>query len=227
MIKLKKLLTERRRYEAEVMAQSRYIINQFKIAMQSGDKYQRIKDVGSIPAKYIVDQATDDIIETPNGRLAYTLDVRFYRRTMRMLGDLPFIIEAAAHEVKNMITIQVYYNPAAFPNQMNYLVAEIKDTLRHELEHIAQFNLFGKESYEYYRGKEDEVPFYKYLLLRHEVPAFVRGLYKTAKTKRIPLSQAIEEFFEYYENHFTSSSQVTKVRKVWTNYAKQNIQNFR
>ena len=227
MIKLKKILAEGRRYEAEVLSQSRYIVNLFKAALDSGDKYQRTKDVGSIPAKYIVDNETDDIIEAPGGRLDYRLDVRFHRRAMRTLGDLPFIIEATAHEDKNRIEIHVFYNPVAFPKEMNYFVAEIKNTLRHELEHIAQFNLFGKETYEYYRGKEDEAPFHKYLLLRHEVPAFVRGLYKTAKTERIPLSQAFEDFFEYYENYFTSSAQVNKVRKVWTDYAKRNISNYR
>ena len=42
MIRLKPLITENRRYEAEVGRQSRYIVNQFKNAMQSGTMKEQL-----------------------------------------------------------------------------------------------------------------------------------------------------------------------------------------
>jgi hypothetical protein len=222
MIKLKDLLLESRRYEQEVLTQSRFIINQFKNSLSSGKNLEIIED-GSIPSKYQVDYDEDEILET-DGFIYYDLALTIkVDKKNKLIGEgLPYHVYGEADE--STLVIDIIYHPKSFPESMNDLIATIKDTLRHELEHIAQFNLFGKEDYEYHK---DNLPFYKYLMLRHETPAFVKGLYKAAKTKRISLYQAMDDFFDEYIDEFNSKEEINIVRDLWTKYAQENIPTYK
>ena len=223
MIKLKDLLLESRRYEQEVLTQSRFIINQFKISLSTEENLE-ITEEGSIPSKYRLDLKQDELVDT-DGFIYYDLEVSIEVDEEGDLLGLPYDINGEADE--ETLVINIRYEPDGFPDAMNDLVAAVKDTLRHELEHIAQFNLIGKETFEYHGGDDDDLPFYKYLMLRHETPAFVRGLYKTAKTKRISFYQAMDNFFEEYIDEFNSKKEIKMVRDLWTKYAQENIPNYK
>lgn len=223
MIKLKDLLLESRRYEQEVLTQSRFIINQFKISLSTEENLE-ITEEGSIPSKYRLDLEQDELVDT-DGFIYYDLEVSIEVDEEGDLLGLPYDINGEADE--KTLVINIRYEPDEFPKAMNDLIAAVKDTLRHELEHIAQYNLIGKETFEYHGGDDDDLPFYKYLMLRHETPAFVRGLYKTAKTKRISFDQAMDNFFEEYIDEFNSKKEIKLVRDLWTKYAKENIPNYK
>ena len=70
-------------------------------------------------------------------------------------------------------------------------------------------------------GSDPDTTF-EYLTLSYEIPAFVQGLYKTAKTKKITLTQAIDEFLEEREAELTDKESA-KVKQIWTNWAKENL----
>jgi hypothetical protein len=118
------------------------------------------------------------------------------------------------------IEIRITYNPAVFPDEFNNLNAELKETLRHEIEHVTQFGFDLKNYFEEFEG---EIDFYKYLMLHHEIPAFVRGLYKRAKFKKMSLSDAFDDFFEDYIESFNSPQEIEQVKRVWINWAKSNL----
>ena len=162
-----------------------------------------------------------ELQDTEDGFIEYDLIIEFVPEDSSKLGGLAYDIEAEAGD--DVIQLSIEYDPKAFPSQLNSFIAELKEVLRHELEHVAQYNLIGKEEYE----SRSNIPFYQYLLLNHEVPAFVRGLYQKAKTKRIPLSQAIDDFFDDYIDSFNSPGEIEKVRRVWTAYAQKHIPNYR
>ena len=42
----------------------------------------------------------------------------------------------------------------------------------------------------------DDLKLFDYLTLDYEIPAFVQGLYKKSKTKKITLNQAIDDFLD-------------------------------
>lgn len=131
---------------------------------------------------------------------------------------IPYSIEGDAGDED--IQVKITYNPSSFPEEYNNLNAEIKETVRHELEHLAQYNFPNKESIEKFRGK---IPWVQYLTLNHEIPAFVRGLNKRAKFKKITLNDAFEEFFEDYIGNFKSDKDIEYVREVWVNFARENM----
>ena len=113
-------------------------------------------------------------------------------------------------EMKILIT----YNPNSFPESMSDLVAEIKETIEHELEHIEQQNfedMYVRNEEEY--DEEDEEYNFKYLTSKTEIPAYVRGLIKRSKVKKITLDDAMEEWFK------NKTKEWPIVKKIWKDYA--------
>ena len=185
------------RYDQEVSMQSRYIINIFKAEL--GRNFEGESE-GNI-----------DGIE-------YTLETRLILSDIEELGPLPFVVNGQADE--DTVVIQINYNPEGFPAAYNDLIAEVKDTLRHELEHVGQY-AFGK-GVEPDGTDPDDVSSFEYFTLDYEIPAFVQGLYKNAKTKKITLTQAIDNFLEEREAELTDEESA-KVKEIWIKWAKENL----
>lgn len=183
------------RYDNEVLVQSRYIINQFKTNF--GVKYE---------------EETGGNIEN----IEYTLIFKFI--PSKKLGPIPFIVEGEADD--DTVEITIRYNTTSFPKEYNNLIAEIKETLRHELEHIAQLNF--EKGVRVGGQSQGKMSLAKYLTLDYEVPAFIQGLYKRAKTKKILLQQAIDEFFDERSGELTDEEE-TNVRKVWDRWIRLNL----
>jgi hypothetical protein len=193
------------RYDQEILMQSRYIVNQFKNSF--GKEYEDSVE-GTFP----------DLFDSKGEPFYYDLDYRFIPSDIDVLGPLPYIIEANGG--KDGIEICIQYDPSSFPEAFNELIAEIKDSLRHELEHVSQFNL--NKGFDMKNINQDDLPFAEYLTLDYEIPAFVQGLYKRAKTKKIPLSKAINDFFDDYSGEL-SDDEEKYVRKEWGKWIKANL----
>ena len=142
----------------------------------------------------------------------------------------PFSIDASS-DMKSL-DIEITYRPEDFPTHMNDLVAEVKETIEHELEHIEQQN-FEDMSIIYNYDQEDGEDNFKYLTSNQEIPAYVRGLIKRAKTKKISLSDAMEEWFKENQMKFDNPDKEWPiVKKTWIEYAndmrsKEKIKKFK
>ena len=138
----------------------------------------------------------------------------------------PFSIRAEA-DMETM-EIEITFNPSYFPDVMQDLVAEVKETVEHELEHIEQQNFEDVELADKSTGED----FVEYLTSDKEVPAFVRGLIKRAKTKKISLNKAMNEWFnENFRQFNDPSTEWPMVKDVWMEYAtemreKEKIKKF-
>jgi hypothetical protein len=145
--------------------------------------------------------------------------------------DDPFSIHAEADMEE--IYMEITFNPQHFPKSMSDLVAEVKETIEHELEHVEQQNF---EDMEFER--EDDIEDYeeynfKYLTSKVEIPAYVRGLIKRSNTKKMSLSDAMEEWFKENKRNFKDPKKDwSRVKKVWMKYAsemrgKEKIKKFK
>jgi hypothetical protein len=153
----------------------------------------------------------DDLRYSPEIELRYTIK---YSNKFKMGFD----IYGQADD--DSIELYITLNPKYAPKIYSEIIPVIKDAVRHELEHVAQ-NLLPRpasEKYEYVKS----TMFSDYLTARHEIPAFVRGLYKQAKTRRLPLSQIFDLFFNDYEERI-GQDRIENVRQIWTDYAKRNL----
>ena len=128
----------------------------------------------------------------------------------------PYSISANA-DMDNM-DITIEYDPNAFPQAYNDMVAEIKETVTHEMEHVGQQNF--DDMYTPSKKYHSEI---EYFTSDEEVPAFVKGLIKRAKTKRIPIEVAMEQFFRENELHFDNpETDWPIVKQTWTNWMVNN-----
>ena len=145
--------------------------------------------------------------------------------------DDPFSIHAEADMEE--IYIEITFNPQSFPESMNDLVAEVKETIEHELEHVEQQNFEDMDFEREDDIKDDEEYNFKYLTSNVEIPAYVRGLIKRSKTKNISLSDSMEEWFKENKRKFKDSKKDwPRVKKVWMKYAsemrgKEKIKKFK
>jgi hypothetical protein len=141
----------------------------------------------------------------------------------------PFSISAEADA--ETLEIEITYDPKAFPKNMKDLVAEVKETVEHELEHIEQQNFEDMDVNDEFEYEDDD--FFEYCISNKEVPAFVRGLIKRSKTKKITLNKAMDEWFKENHRRFSNPDEEwPKVKKVWTDFAnkmrsKEKVKKFK
>jgi len=127
----------------------------------------------------------------------------------------PFSISASAD--METLEIEITYDPKAFPENMQDLVAEVRETVEHELEHIEQQNF---EDMDVNDNEYDEDDFFEYCISNKEVPAFVRGLIKRSKTKKITLNKAMDEWFKENHRQFSDPDEEWPiVKSIWMDYA--------
>jgi len=97
-------------------------------------------------------------------------------------------------EILTFVELKIYLNPLYFPFIMNDFIAELKDALRHEFEHTTQADNPNKhiDSNEYVNEKDD---FIGYILSAPELPSFLYGFNRQARTKKTTIPVIIDDYF--------------------------------
>lgn len=202
------------RYDQEILMQSRFLLNMFKA--EFGKEYTSPRgDTGDI-----FDEPFKGNVKTSDGELLwYDFDFTFTPSSIddERLGPEPFVVTGAGDG--DGMEISILYNPDAFPQAYNNLNAEIKDTIRHEFEHVIQDLLNKPERKD---PEADQGEGFDYYTAPEEIPAFVQGLYKQAKTRRVPLSKMISKFLDTRELEF-EEGELEQVKKIWTDWARKNL----
>lgn len=192
MIKFKDILLEGK-FDAYVLEISRTIVNAFKNKKNFKQSYD---------------------LERAGDYAEFDVEVRFFKRPKQ---EYSHSITGGGDMVT--LTLDIEYNPSMFPAAMNDFVAEVKETVTHELEHVGQQNFEDM----FVVNDNDFDDYFSYLTSNIEVPAYVKGLIKKAKTKKIPLDAAMEEWhidnILNFEHH---KADWQKVKKVWVNWAITN-----
>ena len=177
-------------------------------------------------SRYIVDQLKNNLgtyyeeeIEGDLKNVKYTLEFKLNPLESGDLGYPPYLVDAAGGE--DGIELVINYETPSFFEYLNDLTAELKETLRHELEHVGQEHFEkGVKIRNIKNAAKLKLP--KYLTLDYEIPAFIRGLNKRAKTKNITLGQAIDEFF-LERSEELSYAEEAYVRSKWEEWIKKNL----
>jgi len=196
------------RYDMETLLISRFIVDMFKD--EFGKKYEdEFEEIGKL-------KQSD---KEEKNAISYNLELYFFPTGFDKLGPDPFIINAGADD--EAMYIQINYQPDMFPQAYSKLIPEIKDAVRHELEHIGQFH-FDKGVKSDLNKNTDDLPTFDYLTLDYEIPAHVQGIYKNAKTQKIKFSDALDNFLDSKAEEL-SNEQEAIVRKIYIDYAKKNL----
>jgi len=189
-------LQERIAYDAETRMQTRFLMKQF------------LKNLGTR-----VESDTEGALVGKEYELVYK-----FIPSKTNLGFLPFKITGSSGPKDIEIVIQ--YQPKELTKEYySELSAEIRNTIRHELEHLAQYRTDkGVKP----RGNQDDLPDVEYLTLDYEIPGHIQGLRTKAKAKKISLQQAIEDLFNSAEYDLDLDEE-DFVRKTWMDWLEKNM----
>lgn len=115
------------------------------------------------------------------------------------------------------------------PPSWENLIGEIRQTVRHELEHSSQDSMPGENP-----DLASTHGLIKYYTNKREIAAYVSGLYKTAKSKRVPFVYLVNDYMDGIKDQIIQSlgdprsinkdwvkKEVIKIRDLWLDYAKK------
>ena len=117
-------------------------------------------------------------------------------------------IDAAYYREEDVIEISIISNPEMGYKNLELLIGELNETLRHELEHIYQY----QKGYKF--PKREPTSPIKYYLQPHELEAQRAGFKRIAKLQKKPLIDVITNWFnKNKKRHRLSDKEVEKVIK--------------
>lgn len=107
--------------------------------------------------------------------------------------------------------------------KLSELYPELRDVVRHELEHLTQRGMtqkVGKECRNNDKIREkimrDELPQYRYFTLEDEVDANIHGLYSKAKVLKKPFQIVIDTYLDnLIDKNIIEKDDRKKIYKVW------------
>lgn len=135
--------------------------------------------------------------------------------------NTPYDIDAAQEwdddESVDVIELNIDINPMKFNDKViNKFQAELKDTLRHEIEHLYQSENPNK--------RLEELPadtFAEEVLTPKELNAYIQGFYTQAKTRKMYMDDIIDEWADERQKQFTSPEEKEYVKKELTKFGKK------
>ena len=117
-------------------------------------------------------------------------------------------IDASYYREEDVIEITIISNPEMGYKNLELLIGELNETLRHELEHIYQY----QKGYKF--PKREPTSPIKYYLQPHELEAQRAGFKRIAKLQKKPLIDVITNWFnKNKKRHRLSDKEVEKVIK--------------
>ena len=134
-----------------------------------------------------------------------------YNNTQRHSNEMP------------LIEIRFKMDPAEYPRLLSEVAMDLRDTLRHEIEHITQsgWNTIDSKfipSDQALRTKIEsgKLPPARYFTLPKEIDAMIQGLYLRAKKTRTPFSKVINDYLDIWVNNKSITPEdKTQILSVW------------
>ena len=120
-----------------------------------------------------------------------------------------------------LIEIRFEIDPTEYPQVLSEVSMDLKDTLRHEIEHITQSGWNVKQG-KYLRSdmgrrkkiETGDIDTMNYWLLQKEQPAMIQGLYTRAKKERKPFTQVVNTYLDIWVNNGTLTAQQKQTIKT-------------
>ncbi len=120
------------------------------------------------------------------------------------------VVGGADHEeIEMTITI----NDSIYEDYTDDLMYEIEDTLRHEMEHLSQHRDDDKPT----PKVGDFVSYFHDAMQAHEIPAYVKGFRRKAKSMGVSFKEVVEQYLIDHSDKFNDSEKAT-LKRTWLDY---------
>lgn len=132
-----------------------------------------------------------------------------------------------AKETDDRIVGTITINPKQFatekgkPSAIQDLVLELRDMLRHELEHVAQQSFEGKKVKYVSRNPMDPKYYIGYLLQGNEIPAYLYGFETVVEHTGKSLEEVMDAWYKNNKKNFKKDSYWKVVKGIWLRHAKK------
>ena len=194
-----------------------------KIFYRQGETVANIEDDATQPNVYF-----EEVENT-------TIPVEFYLQLkvqwIEGLNDLRYGGDAYNDskrdaETPPLIEIRFQLDPAEYPKTLSDIAMNLRDTLRHEIEHVTQSGwntIDGKyiSSDAALRNKIEsgKLPPARYFTLPKEIPAMLQGLYFKAKKSKQPFKTVVDEYLSMWvDNETITPQEKENILTTWRTY---------
>jgi hypothetical protein len=125
-----------------------------------------------------------------------------------------------------LIEVRMQIDPAEYPQVLNQIAMNLRDTLRHEIEHVTQsgWNTIDSKFIPSDQRLRDRIeagklPAARYFTLPKEIPAMLQGLYFKAKKSKQPFKTVVDEYLSMWVSNDTISAQEKEnILNTWRTY---------
>ena len=125
-----------------------------------------------------------------------------------------------------LIEVRFELDPAEYPQILSEVATELRDILRHEIEHLTQsgWNMInGKYIYSDMpmrrKIESGNLPPYRYFLLRKEIPAMIQGLYMKAKKTKQPFANVVNNYLDIWvRSGSVTNDEKQQIIDTWRTY---------
>ena len=121
-----------------------------------------------------------------------------------------------------LVEIRLEMDASEYPDILSTVAMQIRDTLRHEIEHLTQSGWNVKpgkyiKSDQSMRRKIEsgDLPPYRYFILPKEVDANIQGLYYQAKKQKTPLRNVMNDYLDLFVPDVITVKEKEMVLNVW------------
>jgi hypothetical protein len=125
-----------------------------------------------------------------------------------------------------LIEVRMQIDPAEYPKVLSEIAMNLRDTLRHEIEHVTQsgWNTIDSKFIPSDQRLRDRIeagklPAARYFTLPKEIPAMLQGLYFKAKKSKQPFKMVVDEYLSMWVSNDTISAQEKEnILNIWKTY---------
>lgn len=114
-----------------------------------------------------------------------------------------FILDGETDDQNSVIYLYLYLTPGVEPRVYSEIAFDLRNLIRHEIEHLTQRGWGEKEGKKMRRNeavrkriKENPELYYRYYKLKDEIPANLQGIYSEAKSRKIPFKEMVNRYLD-------------------------------
>ena len=239
MISLKKLIIEGR-YDSLITSLSNKLLSIIK------DSYSATKDIegqfSGAKIYYRTDEPVPNIEDESKQKNIFfeeienqTIPLEFYLslkvQWIQGFDDLTYGAGAYNETSKNaetppLIEIRFKIDPIEYPTCLSQIATMLRDSLRHEIEHLTQsgWNVIDSKYIRSDQSIRDKIessklPAVRYFTLKKEIPAMIQGMYFSAKKSKTPFKQVINAYLDNWVDRQDITLQDKEdILTVWRSY---------
>ena len=134
-----------------------------------------------------------------------------------------FVLDGETDDENSVIYLYLYLTPGVEPRVYPAIAVDLRNLIRHEIEHLTQRGWGEKEGKKMRRNEEvrkritsNPELYYRYYTLKDEIPANLQGLYSEAKTKKLPFKEVVHSYLDKkIEQGVIPPTEKTRIYRLW------------